>query len=74
MALFDLFSSKSSNQTTYQVTNTTDSYNRTSSSSNVLDNVGNVSLSFGQPSPESTLDKIVPFIGLAFILLAMGRK
>jgi hypothetical protein len=70
---FALFGSSSTSRNT--TTNTTvtksatDSYNRSFAKNSVLDNVGNVSLSFGQPLPPSTLERYLPAVALGLLVL-----
>lgn len=66
--LFD-FSTRSDSRVYNTTTTNTDSFNRSQSNSQVLDNVGNVTLQLA--GANSTLDKILPFVAIGAIALAV---
>jgi hypothetical protein len=70
MGLFDAFSTRD-NSSRNETTVIQDSYNATSSTSNVYDNLGNVSLTIGKSDPVDWA-KLAPLMAVGAVVVGMG--
>jgi hypothetical protein len=70
MSLFDAFSNRDSS-TRVNTTVTQDSYNVTSSESNVYDNLGNVNVSIGAGDPIDWA-KLAPLLAIGAVVVGVG--
>jgi hypothetical protein len=70
MGLFDFMSSRDSSSRN-ETTVIQDSYNATSSTSNVYDNLGNVSLTIGKSDPIDWA-KVAPVIAVGAVVVGVG--